>query len=104
MEILPLTSERKAQLEEYTQRHGLDPSAALDDGLDAYLEWERHDYQEAVEGVRRGYADFQAGRTQPAEEVFEERRAKHGLSRRTDCSGENRLRLDSEVADCKRGR
>ncbi len=81
MEMLPLTSERKAQLDDYAQRHGLDPAAALDDALAAYLEWDRQDYQDAVEGIRRGYADFQAGRTQPVEEVFEELRLKHGLSR-----------------------
>lgn len=30
-----------AQLEEYTQGHGQDPAAALDEALAAYLEWER---------------------------------------------------------------
>ena len=37
--------------------------------------------QEAVEGIRRGYAGHQAGRTQSSEEVFEELRVKHGLPR-----------------------
>ena len=79
MEMMPLNPERKAQLEEYAQRHGQDPVTALDDVLAAYLEWETQDYQEAVEGIRQGYAAFKEGRTQPAEEVFEELRQKHGL-------------------------
>lgn len=81
MDMMPVSSERKAQLEEYAQRHGQDPVAALDDVLAAALEWERQDYQEAVEGIRRGYADFQAGRVRPVEEALEELRVKHGLPR-----------------------
>jgi predicted transcriptional regulator len=81
MEMLPLTPERKAQLDDYARRHGQDTAAALDNALAAYFDWERQEYQEAVEGVRQGYADFQAGRVQPADEVFEELRVKHGLPR-----------------------
>ena len=76
-----LTPERKAQLDDYARRHGQDPAAALDEALGAYLDWERQDYQEAVEGIRQGYEDLQAGRTQPADEVFEELGVKHGLPR-----------------------
>ena len=79
MEILPLKPERKAQLDEYAQRHGQDAAAALDEALGAYLEWERSDYQEAVQGIRRGYEDVKAGRTRPAEEFFKELRQKHGF-------------------------
>ena len=81
MDMMPVSSERKAQLEEYAQRHGQDPVAALDDVLAAALEWERQDYREAVEGIRSGYADLQAGRTRPVEEALEELRVKHGLPR-----------------------
>ena len=81
MEMLPLTPERKAQLDDYARRHGQDTAAALDNALATYFDWERQDYQEAVEGIRQGYADFQAGRVQPAEEVFKELRVKHGLPR-----------------------
>jgi hypothetical protein len=38
MELIPIKPERKAQLEEYAQRHGKDPAAALDDALAEYLE------------------------------------------------------------------
>ena len=81
MEMLPLTPERKAQLDEYAQRHGKDPAAALDEVLAEALEWEQQDYQEAVEGIRRGYVDYKAGRVRPVEESLEELRAKHGLPR-----------------------
>ena len=37
------------------------------------------DYQEAIEGIRQGYEDLKAGRTQSAEEAFEELRVMHGL-------------------------
>jgi predicted transcriptional regulator len=81
METIFLKPERKAQLEDYAQRHGQDPVTALDDVLATYLEWERQDYRDAVEGIREGYADFKAGRTEPADQVFEELRVKHGLPR-----------------------
>ncbi|MGA2713014.1 MAG: hypothetical protein ABSG41_07885 [Bryobacteraceae bacterium] len=76
-----LSPERQAQLNDYARRHGQDPATALDDVLADALEWEQQDYQEAVEGIRRGYADFKAGRTRSAEEAFEELREKHGLPR-----------------------
>lgn len=72
METVPLKPELKAQLEDYAQRHGQDPAAALDDVLAAALEWERQDYQEAVEGTRRGIEDVNAGRTRSATEFFGE--------------------------------
>jgi predicted transcriptional regulator len=81
MDMMPVKPERKAQLEDYAQRHGQDTAAALDDVLATYLDWERQDYQEAVAGIREGYEDMKAGRTQPADEVFEELREKHGFPR-----------------------
>ncbi len=79
METIPLKPERKAQLEDYAQRHGQDPAAALDDVLAAALEWERQDYQDAVEGIRRGAEDVKAGRTRPAAEFLAEVRRKYGF-------------------------
>jgi predicted transcriptional regulator len=79
MDAIPIKPERQAQLEDYAQRRGKDTAAALDDALAEYLEWERQDYQEAIEGIRQGYEDVNAGRTQSAEEAFEELRVKHGL-------------------------
>jgi predicted transcriptional regulator len=81
MDLIAIKPERRAQLDDYAQRHGQDVTDALDEALAAYLEWERADYQEAVEGIRQGYEDVKAGRIQPAAEAFEELRLKHGLPR-----------------------
>jgi predicted transcriptional regulator len=81
MDLIPLKPERKAQLEEYAKRRGQGPAAALDDVLAAYLEWERQDFAEAVEGARRGYEDVKAGRTRPAAEFLADLRRQHDLPR-----------------------
>ena len=41
MDVIPIKPERKAQLEEYSQRQGQDTAAALDNVLAEYLDWER---------------------------------------------------------------
>lgn len=78
---MPVKPERKAQLEEYAQRHGQDTIAALDEVLATYLEWERQDYEASVHAIRRGYDDVTAGRTRPAAEFLQELRQKHGFPR-----------------------
>ena len=80
MEMVPLKPERKAQLEEYAQRHGQDTAEALDEALAAYLEWERQDFEQAVECIRRGQEDVKAGRTRPAAGFISAMRRKHGIS------------------------
>ena len=81
MDTLPVTRERLAQLEEFARRRGKSTAEALDDALADYLEWERQDYQEAVEAVRQGHEDVKAGRTELADEFLDEFARKHGLSR-----------------------
>lgn len=81
MDMIPLKPERKAQLEEYAKRRGQDAAAALDDALATYLEWERQDFAEAVEGIGHGYEDVRAGRTRPATEFLADLRRKHDLPR-----------------------
>jgi predicted transcriptional regulator len=81
METLPVKPERLAQLQEYARRRGKSPADALDDALGDYLEWERQDYQEALEGVRKGLEDVKAGRAVPADEFLHEFAQKHGLPR-----------------------
>ena len=81
MDMLPVKPERKAQLDNYAQRHGKDTASALDEVLEHYLEWEQQDYQESVEAIRKGYEDVKAGRTRPAAEFLEELRVKHGFPR-----------------------
>ena len=74
-----LSAEQQTKLNDYAKRHGQDPAAALDEVLTAALDWERQDYEEAVEGIRRGYESLKAGRTRPASEFMNELRAKHGF-------------------------
>jgi len=81
MDMVPLKPERKAQLEEYAKRRGQDTAAALDDALATYLEWERQDFAQAVEGIRHGYGDVRAGRTRPASEFLADLRKKHDFPR-----------------------
>jgi len=81
METPPLKPERLAQLEDYARRRGKSTADALDDALADYLEWDRQDYQEAVEAVRQGHEDVKAGRTKPADQFLDEFARKHGLPR-----------------------
>ncbi len=81
MITMPLKPERMEALEEYAKRHGQAPADALDEVVASYLEWEKQDFQEAVEGITRGLEDVRAGRTRPAKEFLDELGAKHGLSR-----------------------
>jgi predicted transcriptional regulator len=80
MEMVPVTPERKAQLEDYAQRNGQDTATVLDEALAAYLEWEDEDFEEAVQAVQEGYEDVLAGRTRPAAEFLAEIRQKYGFS------------------------
>jgi hypothetical protein len=75
MEVVSISPELKAQLDDYAQRHGQD----LDDVLAAALEWERQDYDETVKGALEACEDVKARRTQSADEFLEELRLKHGL-------------------------
>ena len=79
MDTILLKPERRAHLEEYAQRRGQDTASALDDLLANYLEWERQDFEGAVEGIRKGYADVKAGRTRPVSELLSGLRQKYGI-------------------------
>jgi predicted transcriptional regulator len=81
MKMIPLKPERQAELEEFARRRGKTPADALDEALAAYLEWERQDFEEAVEGIQQGYDDVKAGRTRPADKFLSDMRQKYDLSR-----------------------
>ena len=83
MESRPVTlkPERLAELADYAKRHDQDQATALDTVLADFFAWEKQDYAEAVEGIRRGYEDMKAGRTRLAKEFLEELREKHGFPR-----------------------
>ena len=77
MDTIPIKPERKAQLEAYAQRRGQDSATALDDALANYLGWEQQDFEDAVDGIRKGYLDVKAGRTRPATELLANLRRKY---------------------------
>ncbi len=79
--MIPISSDRKAQLDAYAQRHGQDAAEALDTVLEDYLAWEAEGREETIVALRKGFEDIKAGRTQPIEEVFEELRVKYGFPR-----------------------
>jgi len=81
MDTLPVKPERLVQLEEFARRRGKSTADALDDVLADFLEADRLDYQDAVEGVRQGYQDVKAGCTKPAGPFLDEFARKHGLPR-----------------------
>jgi predicted DNA-binding protein len=81
MEMIALTPERKAKLDNYAQRHGKGSAEALDEVLADWLEDEARECQEAVEGIRRGFSDLKSGRVQPADVVFERLRVKRAIPR-----------------------
>lgn len=81
METVPIKPERLAQLDDLARRRGKSTADALDDVLADYLEWERQDYQEAVEGIRQGDEDVKGGRARPAGEFLDEFARKHDLPR-----------------------
>ena len=81
MVMVPLTPERKAQLDDYARRLGQAPADALDEVLADALAWERQEYDETVVAVTEAYESVKAGKTRPAEEFLEELRAKHGFPR-----------------------
>jgi len=81
MDLMPVKPERKAQLEEYAKRRGQDAATVLDEALEAYLDWERQDFAEAVEGIRHGNEDVEAQRTRPASAVLNDLRRKHDIPR-----------------------
>jgi predicted transcriptional regulator len=76
IELAPEVLER---LREKAAREGRDAEAVAADVLANALEWDAEDQAEAVEGIQRGLADFEAGRYRPLEEVIAEKQRKYGL-------------------------
>jgi len=51
MEVIPIKPERKAQLDDYAQRHGQDVTDALDEALALYLD--RHQIKKRLASVKQ---------------------------------------------------
>jgi predicted transcriptional regulator len=61
--------------------HRIIKRTRLHDALADYLEWERQDFQQAVDAVREGHEDLKAGRSVPAEQFLDDFARKHRLPR-----------------------
>jgi predicted transcriptional regulator len=81
--MIPISADRKAQIEAYAQRHGQDPAEALDGLLAESLAWEDEDFEDTLASLREGFEHIKAGRTRPVEEVLEELRVKYGFPQDT---------------------
>jgi predicted transcriptional regulator len=68
-----------ARLHEKAEREGQETEAVAARLLAEVLEWEAQDRREAIAGIERGLADFEAGRFRPLEEIIAEKRAKYAL-------------------------
>ncbi len=70
--IISLSPQVEAQLREKAARQGQDVSLVAADLLASALEWEAQDSEKAIEGIQRGFDDFEAGRFRSFEEFAEE--------------------------------
>jgi predicted transcriptional regulator len=68
-----------ARLHDKAARDGVDSEAVAARLLAEALEWESQDRREAIEGIQRGLADFEAERFRSLEEIAAEKRAKYGF-------------------------
>jgi predicted transcriptional regulator len=76
---IDLDPEVFARLHDKAARDGEDSASVAARLLAEALEWEAQDRREAIEGIRRGLADFEAGQFRSLEVVVAEKRGKYGL-------------------------
>ena len=81
MKTIPIKPERQAELEEFARRRGQTPADALDEALAQYLEWQKQDSEEAIQGIQQGYEDMKSGRTRSVDSFVDDVRRRHGISR-----------------------
>jgi len=81
MKTIPIKPERQAELEEFARRRGQTPADALDEALAQYLEWQKQDSQESIQGIQQGYEDMKSGRTRSVDSFVYHVRRRHGISR-----------------------
>ena len=74
-----LAPEEEAKLHQKAAREGQSAEAIAHDALIEALEWDAQDRAEAVEGIKRGLADFEQGRFRRFSEFEAEQRAKYSL-------------------------
>ena len=85
---LEIPRRREKELREIASRRGQDPETFLLSLLEEAILFgdmepippdDPEEYAAAVAGIQRGLDDFAAGRHRPAEEVFADMKARHGI-------------------------
>lgn len=76
---IDLPMELYERLREKAAREGQETAVVVASVLTEALAQEARDHEEAVEGIRRGLADFDSGRFRPLEEVATEKKIRYGL-------------------------
>ena len=74
-----LAPEEEAKLYRKAAREGQSAEAIARDALIEALEWDAQDRAEAVEGIKRGLADFEQDRSRRFSEFEAEQRVKYSL-------------------------
>jgi predicted transcriptional regulator len=77
---IELPPEAERRLREKADRQGEPVETVAAATLAEALEWEAQETAEAVEGIRRGLDDFEAGRCRSFQPFADEQRRKHQLS------------------------
>jgi antitoxin ParD1/3/4 len=79
---ITLSPEAEKLVEEKLASGEYDNAAdVLEDALRALAAWRARDYEQGVEGVRRGLESATRGEGRPAKEFLDEMRQKHGIPR-----------------------
>ena len=77
---LTISRDLEEKLVAKAAHRGKDPNVFVEELLSDALAWDDDaDFEEAVAGVERGLADFEAGRYRPFSEFAAEQRKKYGL-------------------------
>ena len=76
---ITLDDELYKMLQTQAAREGRDTDTVARELLAASLTDAARDFSEAVEGIRRGFEDFEAGRYRTLAEVRAEKKAKYGI-------------------------
>ena len=79
MEAVAVSAKRRAQLEASARAQGKPVEQVVDEALAAWFEFESEDFDATVAAANQGWADFEAGRHRPAQEMLDDLRRKHGF-------------------------
>lgn len=77
--VISLSPELEAQLREKAARQGQDISLTAAEMLADALAWEAQDSEQAIEGIKQGLDDFDAGRFRSFDDFAAEQRSKFNL-------------------------